>query len=66
MRDVVYLLLTAGFFGLTTMFVAACDRIVGPDPSDGAIEGGIRGVADAGHGTDAGEADKALQLGVNA
>lgn len=60
MRDLVYLLLTVGFFALTALFVVACDRIVGADPSDGAVEGGIR---DAG---EAAEGERALQLGVSA
>jgi hypothetical protein len=42
MRDIVYLALTAGFFGLAGLFVVACDRIVGPDPTTGVIEGGER------------------------
>jgi hypothetical protein len=42
MRDLVYLALTVGFFGLAALFVVACDRIVGPDPTDGAVEGGER------------------------
>lgn len=32
MRDLVYLGLTGGFFGLAALFVRACDRILGPDP----------------------------------
>ena len=40
MRDIVYIAATVGFFGLAALFVAACDRIVGPDPSSGAVEGG--------------------------
>jgi hypothetical protein len=40
MRDVVYLAVTFGFFGLATAFVAACDRIVGPDPTSGVTERG--------------------------
>ena len=60
MRDVVYLLLTAGSFGLAALFVSACDRIVGPDPSDGAVEGGIRDEADLARG------ERSLQVGVYA
>lgn len=40
MRDIAYIVLTVGFFGLAALFVAACDRIVGPDPTSGAVEGG--------------------------
>ena len=40
MRDLVYVAATAGFFGVAALFVAACDRIVGPDPAAGAVEGG--------------------------
>lgn len=64
MRDLVYLLLTAGFFGLAALFVSACDRIVGSDPSDGAVEGGIRDGAEAGPA--AVPAEPALQIGVTA
>ena len=42
MRDLVYVLITLGFFGLAALFVGVCDRIVGPDPADGAVEGGER------------------------
>jgi hypothetical protein len=43
MRDLLFLVLTVGFFGLTTLFVVACDRIVGPDTAaDDAVEGGHR------------------------
>jgi hypothetical protein len=42
MRDLVYIALTVGFFGLAALFVVACDRIVGPDPTTGAVEGGER------------------------
>lgn len=41
MRDLAYIALTLGFFALAALFVAACDRIVGPDPTSGAIEGGL-------------------------
>lgn len=34
MRDIVYLALVVGFFALAALVVAACDRIVGPDPVD--------------------------------
>ena len=40
MRDIVYIAGTLGFFGLAALFVATCDRIVGPDASSGAVEGG--------------------------
>jgi len=33
MRDVTLLLLIVGFFAAAAALVAACDRIVGPDPS---------------------------------
>lgn len=33
MRDVVFVLLIVGFFAVATALVAACDRIVGSDPS---------------------------------
>jgi hypothetical protein len=46
MRDLVYVLSTIGFFGLAALFTAACDRIVGPDPSEGATEGGQRTAAE--------------------
>ena len=32
MRDLVFLAVTVGFFALAALVVAACDRIVGPDP----------------------------------
>jgi hypothetical protein len=44
MRDTVFIALTLAFFGLAALFVAACDRIVGPDPASGAVEGGERDV----------------------
>ena len=34
MRDLVVLAGTVGFFALAALVVAACDRIVGPDPDD--------------------------------
>ena len=34
MRDLVFIAVTVGFFALAALVVAACDRIVGPDPSD--------------------------------
>lgn len=40
MRDIVYIALTVGFFGVAALFVAACDRIVGPDLTGTAVEGG--------------------------
>jgi hypothetical protein len=33
MRDIVFLVLVAGFFGAAALFVRACDAIAGP-PSD--------------------------------
>jgi hypothetical protein len=33
MQDVLFLLLIVGFFGVAAALVAACERIVGPDPS---------------------------------
>ena len=34
MRDIVFLAVIIGFFALAALVVAACDRIVGPDPAD--------------------------------
>ena len=34
MRDLVFLAAIVGFFALAALVVAACDRIVGPDPAD--------------------------------
>jgi len=34
MRDLVFIAVTVGFFALAALVVAACDRIVGPDPTD--------------------------------
>jgi hypothetical protein len=34
MRDLAFLAVVVGFFALTALVVAACDRIVGPDPAD--------------------------------
>ena len=31
MQDIIYLLVTIGFFGLMWLFVIGCDRIIGPD-----------------------------------
>lgn len=33
MADVIFVALTLGFFGLCVLFVRACDRIIGPEPS---------------------------------
>jgi hypothetical protein len=33
MRDLLILLLTAGFFALGVVYVWCCDRIIGPDPT---------------------------------
>jgi hypothetical protein len=30
-KDLIFVLLTVGFFGLTALYVRACARIVGPD-----------------------------------
>ena len=35
MRDVVYVLLTIGFFVLAYAYIAGCGRILGADPSGG-------------------------------
>lgn len=35
MRDLVFLAVIVGFFALAALVVAACDRIVGPDPTEG-------------------------------
>lgn len=35
MADVVFLLLTLGFFARCAGYVKLCDRIVGADPDDG-------------------------------
>ena len=32
MRDVVFVAVTVGFFGVAAAVVRLCDRIVGPDP----------------------------------
>ena len=34
MRDLVFVAVTVGFFAFAALVVAACDRIVGPDPAD--------------------------------
>lgn len=31
MKDIIFVLLTIGFFALTALYVQACARIVGPD-----------------------------------
>jgi hypothetical protein len=40
MRDLVVLAGIVGFFALAALVVAACDRIVGPDPDDLDTAGG--------------------------
>ena len=48
MRDLLFLVLTLGFFGATSLLVAGCDRIVGPDPSprpDGSSVDGVTSAA---------------------
>jgi hypothetical protein len=34
MKDIIFVLLTIGFFALTVLYVQACARIVGPDESE--------------------------------
>jgi hypothetical protein len=34
MKDLIFVLLTIGFFALTALYVQACARIVGPDERD--------------------------------
>ncbi|MET0902921.1 MAG: hypothetical protein ABWZ52_06770 [Acidimicrobiales bacterium] len=34
MRDLVFIAVTVGFFALAALVVAACNRIVGPDPTE--------------------------------
>jgi hypothetical protein len=34
MRDVVFLAIATGFFGLCVAFVALCDRVIGPDATE--------------------------------
>lgn len=34
MRDLVFIATTVGFFSVSALVVAVCDRIVGPDPVD--------------------------------
>ncbi len=41
MRDLVFVLVTVGFFALAAALVAACDRIIGPDPATGVSPGGV-------------------------
>lgn len=45
MRDVLFLLLIVGFFAVAAALVAACDRIVGPDPASAAPVGDTPEVA---------------------
>jgi hypothetical protein len=40
MRDLVFLAVIGGFFAVAALVVAACDRIVGPDPADLDRQGG--------------------------
>ena len=44
MQDVVFMVVLMGFFGLATLFVVACDRIIGRD--DDALAEGARGAPD--------------------
>jgi len=32
MADLLFVFLIVGFFGIAVLLVAACDRIIGPDP----------------------------------
>ncbi len=41
MRDLVFVLVTVGFFAIAAALVAACDRIIGPDPATGVSPGGL-------------------------
>jgi hypothetical protein len=43
MRDLIFLAVTVGFFALAALVVAACDRIVGPDPVDRSTEAELVG-----------------------
>jgi hypothetical protein len=45
MRDVLFLLVIVGFFAVAAALVAACDRIIGPDPSPG-VSGDVREAAE--------------------
>jgi len=52
MQDLVYLMLSAGFFALMAAFVVGCERIIG-DGDDEAIPGGEpeAAIVDAANGT---------------
>jgi hypothetical protein len=41
MRDLVFAVVTVGFFAIAAALVAACDRIIGPDPVTGVSPGGV-------------------------
>ena len=43
MQDVIYLLITAGFFGVCLAMLRLCERIIGPDPTDVTPSGGEGG-----------------------
>ncbi len=40
MADIVYVLVIVAFFALATVFVQACDRIIGPDDTSALVSGG--------------------------
>jgi hypothetical protein len=41
MRDLIFVVVTVGFFAIAAALVAACDRIIGPDPATGVAPGGV-------------------------
>jgi len=40
MKDIIFVLITIGFFALTALYVQACARIVGPDESEAEASAG--------------------------
>lgn len=46
MPDVLFVLITVGFFGLAALFVRACERIIGP-PEESSVDAGDRPAPEA-------------------
>lgn len=47
MRDVVFILLTLGFFALAYAYISGCARVLGPDPTGEAFPPASAGQSEA-------------------
>ena len=58
MSDVLMIVVVCAFFGVATLYVRLCDRVIGPDP----VESEPEGLALEGHEPVSGHVDPRLQL----